>query len=49
MGLRGRVFLKSYLDDVNKIEFIQVGYDGTYRFETVEYTLIDEDLLEKLY
>ena len=40
---------KSYLDDVNKIEFIQVGYDGTYRFETVEYTLIDEDLLEKLY
>ena len=32
---------KTYLDGVDKIEFIQGGYDGSYRFEAVEYTLID--------
>jgi len=32
---------KSYLDGMDKIEFIQVGYDGIYRFDEVEYTLID--------
>lgn len=32
---------KSYLDVVDKIEFIQVGNDGTYRFESVEYKVVD--------
>ena len=32
---------KSYLDGVDKIEFIQVGNDGTYRFESVEYKVVD--------
>lgn len=31
---------KSYLDGVDKIEFIQVGADGSYRFEAVPYRLI---------
>lgn len=30
---------KSYLDGVDTIEFIQVGTDGSYRFEAVEYKL----------
>lgn len=30
---------KSYLDGVDEIEFIQVGNDGTYRFETVKYKI----------
>ncbi|MCM1523171.1 MAG: DHHW family protein [Ruminococcus sp.] len=32
---------KYYLDEADKIEFIQVGNDGTYRFETVDYILTD--------
>ncbi len=34
-------FPKEYLDGVDKLEFIQVGNDGTYRFETVTYLLSD--------
>lgn len=30
---------KSYLDGIDKIEFIMIGNDGTYRFESVEYKL----------
>lgn len=30
-------FPKSYLDDKKEIDFIQVGADGTYRFEPVKY------------
>lgn len=32
---------KSYLEGVDKIEFIQVGNDGAYRFENVIYQLSD--------
>lgn len=34
-------FPKDYLDGVDKIEFIQVGNDGTYRFETVCYNITE--------
>lgn len=30
---------KSLIDSADKLEFIQVGYDGSYRFESVEYKL----------
>lgn len=33
---------KSYLEDIDKLEFVQAGYDGTYRFETVTYRLADK-------
>lgn len=36
------VFPKEYLEGVNKIEFIQVGNDGTYRFETVSYNIVEQ-------
>lgn len=32
-------FPKKYLDEVDAVEFIQVGADGSYRFETVTYRL----------
>ena len=35
-------FPKEYLEGVNKIEFIQVGNDGTYRFETVSYNIVEQ-------
>lgn len=31
---------KKYFESVNSIEFIQVGNDGTYRFENVNYSLV---------
>lgn len=34
-------FPKNYLDNVDKIEFIQVGNDGAYSFEMVEYRIIE--------
>lgn len=32
---------QKYLDESNKLEFIQVGNDGTYRFESVDYIFTD--------
>lgn len=34
-------FPKDWLDGVNTLEFIQIGQDGTYRFETVSYKIVD--------
>ncbi len=34
-------FPKEFLNNADRIEFIQVGNDGTYRFETVPYLLSD--------
>ncbi len=34
-------FPKTFLDGVNRIEFIQVGNDGTYKFEAAEYKIIE--------
>lgn len=31
----------SYIEDIDKIEYILVGNDGSYRFETVEYEICD--------
>lgn len=33
---------KSYFDGLNELEFIQIGNDGTYRFEGVKYKLTDD-------
>lgn len=33
-------FSKKHLDNIEKIEFIQVGADGTYAFDTVEYKIV---------
>lgn len=30
-----------YLDSVDKLEFIMIGSDGSYRFDAVEYQLVD--------
>lgn len=33
-------FPKDWLDGINTLEFIQIGQDGTYRFETVSYKIV---------